>query len=390
MTSSSLRLQFAVQLGSTLAAALVAVAPLAARAGSPPDSTPPLSGKTAPLPASGKPRLAFLELTAGPELTREVAQAAGELLVVALSETGKFDVITQADVKAMLGYEAQAQLLGCGEASCMIDLGGALGAAYLVHGSLGRLGGQLQLSLALIDVAASTVSKRVSLGLTDSALQAGMRDAVQRLTGGVVAEPSSADASGSPPCVREAIAACKRWWEKEWDALAIVGIVPDGPVEQLLVDGKPARIFILLVRTRARNGERDEYMAHVRFKKVEGDWYFDQASMGHIRHLPITPDDPPAEPELSALLGSGFAASQGSGTRILKLTPRRFPDYARARPDARPPTVASWAYTFSVTYSKAGKTFICHEAEATLLKDKHSWRFGEGKAGNCEEILDSE
>ena len=178
-----------------------------ARAGMPPDSTQPLSGKTAPMPGSvapGKPRLAFLELSAGPEVTREVAQAAGEMLVVALSDTGKFDVITKADVKALLGYEAQAQLMGCGEASCMVDLGGALGAAYLVNGSLGRLGGQLQLTLALIDVNAATVGKRVSLGLNDSALQAGMRDAIQRLTGEVAPDAGAADACGSPPCARVA------------------------------------------------------------------------------------------------------------------------------------------------------------------------------------------
>ena len=174
-----------------------------------------------------------------------MAQAAGELLVVALSETGKFDVITKADVKALLGYEAQAQLMGCGEASCMVDLGGALGAAYLVNGSLGRLGGQLQLlTLALIDAPARPRSPSGSRwALNDAALQAGMRDAVLRLTGEVAADLGPADACGTPPCAREAIAACKRWWEKEWDALTIVGIVPDGPVEQLLVDGRPARIF---------------------------------------------------------------------------------------------------------------------------------------------------
>src|SRR5215472_16923333 len=92
--------------------------------------------------AIARPRLAFIDLTPGADVPPQVAQGAGELLVVALSDTGKFDVITKGDVKAILGYEAQAQLLGCGEASCMVDLRGALGAAYLVSGSLARLGGQ--------------------------------------------------------------------------------------------------------------------------------------------------------------------------------------------------------------------------------------------------------
>src|SRR4051812_11218194 len=101
-------------------------------------------------PPSVKPRLAFLELTTGAGVEKGTASTAGDLLVVALSETGKFDVITQADIKSILGLEAQAQLLGCAEASCMVDLGGALGAAYLVTGSLGKLGGQMQLTLSLI------------------------------------------------------------------------------------------------------------------------------------------------------------------------------------------------------------------------------------------------
>ena len=367
----------------------------AAHAGMAPDSTPPLSGKTAPMPGStspGKPRLAFLELTAGPEVTREVAQAAGEMLVVALADTGKFDVITKADVKALLGYEAQAQLMGCGEASCMVDLGGALGAAYLVNGSIGRLGGQLQLTLALIDVNAATVGKRVSLGLNDSALQAGMRDAVQRLTGEVAADSGAADACGSPPCAREAIAACKRWWEKEWDALTIVGIVPDGPMEQFLVDGRPARIFQMLVRTRARNGERDEYVAHVRFKKVEGDWYFDQASMGHLRRLPIIPDDPPGDAELTALLGNGFASAQGAGAKIVKLTPKRFPDYERAKPakDKEPAVLPSWSYTFGVTWAQNGTVTICPHAEGKIVKTGGRWKYQHINNSNCEEVVDGQ
>src|SRR5437660_6971605 len=137
---------------------------------------------------SGKPRLAFIDLTPGAEVSKEVAQAAGEQLVVALSETGKFDVITKGDVKAILGYEAQAQLLGCGEASCMVDLGGALGAAYLVNGSLGSLGGQLQLVLSLIDVNKATVARRVALQTTESNLPQTAREAIQKLTGEVVPE----------------------------------------------------------------------------------------------------------------------------------------------------------------------------------------------------------
>ena len=334
---------------------------------------------------SGKPRLAFLDLASGPDVTREVAQSAGELLVVALADTGKFDVITKTDVKALLGYEAQAQLLGCGEASCMMDLGGALGAAYLVSGSLGKLGGQLQLVLSLIDVNHTQVGRRVAQPVSsESSLPQALRDAVAKLTGEVVPESGPVDACSAPPCAKEAIAACRHWWAKEWDALTIVGVVPAGPYEQFLHEKTPARSFPLIVRTRARNGARSEYFASVRFKRVEGDWYFDEAGMRHLRELPIAPDDPPEEGALQKALSDGFAAAH-PGSRVVKLAVDKYPDYERAEKE----TPASWSYRLDVTYTLAGKTQICPRAGARLVKAGKAWKYKTESDGNCEEVLDA-
>ena len=331
------------------------------------------------LAVSPKPRLAFIDLTPGAGVAKDVAQSAGELLVVALSETGKFDVITKGDVKAILGYEAQAQLLGCGEASCMVDLGGALGAAYLVSGSLSRLGGQLQLVLSLIDVNKATVSRRVALPVAgEAALAQAAREGVQKLTGEVVPDSGPADACPSPPCAREAIAACKRWWEKNWEDLTIVGVVPAGPWDQFLHEKIPARSFPLVVRTRARNGARAEYFATVRFKKVEGDWYFDEAGQRYLRSLPIAPDDPPAD--VDRVLADGFAATHG---KVVKLTPGKYPDYDRE--------TRSWSYVLDVTFKgKDGKTMICPRAEAKVAHAPGKpWTYAAGRDGNCEEVLDA-
>lgn len=372
---------------SLLVLALATLPALATRAA----DDPKLSGRTQPMPPPpGKPRLAFLELQNGPEVTKEVAQAAAEVLVAALSDTGKFDVITKADIKAMLGYEAQAQLLGCGEASCMVDLGGALGAAWLVTGSLGRLGGQLQLSLSLIDTNRASVARRASLGLDEGKIQGSIREAVHRLTGEVVVDAGPADACQSPPCAREAIAACKRWWEKEWDNLTIVGVVPDGPVDQKLVDRQPARIFRLLVRTRARNGERGEYLVNVRFKRVDGDWYYDESGMRQLRSLPIVPDDPPPDGELQKVLARGFEEARGKGAKVSRLEVDRFPGYERerAKDDGKAREPASWTYRMSVTFAAGGKTTICPRAEAKLVKAGKGWRYQAGRDGSCEEVLD--
>jgi hypothetical protein len=343
-----------------------------------------LAARAEEQPPPPKPRLAFIELAAGPGVAKEVAQTAGELAVVALSETGKFDVIARSDVKAMLGYEAQAQLLGCGEASCMMDLGGALGAAFLVSGSLGKLGDDLQIVLNLIDVNRKSVGRRVAQSASgESALPQALREAVGKLTGEVMAVSGPADACKSPPCAREAIAALRRWWEQNWDALTIVGVVPDGPYDQKLVDRTPARIFRMIVRTRARNGARGEYVSYIQFKKVEGDWYFDQGSMSHLRELPIAPDDPPDESALHQILSEGFSAAH-AGSKVQKLAARRFPDYERATAEAP----ATWKYTFDVTHVKDGKTETCPRAEAKLVKSGGQWKYVHERDFNCEEVLD--
>ena len=267
----------------------------------------------------------------------------------------------------------------------MMDLGGALGAAFLVSGSLGKLGGQLQIVLSLIDVNHASVGRRVAQAVAgEEALPQGLREAVSKLTSEVVPASGPVDACSSPPCAREAIAALRRWWEKEWDTLTIVGVVPDGPFDQKLVDRTPARIFRLLVRTRARNGARGEYLSFIQFKKVEGDWYFDQGSQRHLRELPIAADDPPDEAALHKLLAEGFS-KQHEGAKVLKLAANRFPDYERATKEGAP---ASWKYQFDVTHKQADKTVICPRAEAKLVKDGRRWKYEHIRDFNCEEVLD--
>jgi hypothetical protein len=213
-----------------------------------------------------------------------------------------------------------------------------------------------------------------------------LREAVGKLTGEVVPVSGPADACAAPPCAREAIAALRRWWEKEWDALTVVGVVPDGPFDQKLVERIPARIFRMLVRTRARNGARGEYLAYIQFKKVEGDWYFDQGSMRHLRELPIVPDDPPDEHALLRILGEGFSAVH-DGSSIIKLAADRFPDYTMPK-DGAP---SSWAYRFDVTHKKKdGKTEVCPRAEAKLVKDGHAWKYEHVRDFNCEEVIDAQ
>ena len=55
---------------------------------------------------------------------------------------GFFQVISQQDIATMLGLERQKQLMGCADdsTSCLAELSGALGARFVMSGTLTRLG----------------------------------------------------------------------------------------------------------------------------------------------------------------------------------------------------------------------------------------------------------
>ncbi len=82
---------------------------------------------------------------------------------------GGVTVVTQAEIAALLGLERQKQLLGCEEASaasCMAELGGALGAEGLVVGNISKLGGSFLLDVKVVEVQTARtlalISKRVA------------------------------------------------------------------------------------------------------------------------------------------------------------------------------------------------------------------------------------
>lgn len=90
----------------------------------------------------------------GTQLTARVAELVGkrpEVVVVAPDE-----------VRAMLANEANKQRAGCGEASCLAEIAGALGADLLVSGSVGKIGDAWSVSLSAIDARQVRTVNRVS------------------------------------------------------------------------------------------------------------------------------------------------------------------------------------------------------------------------------------
>ena len=77
--------------------------------------------------------------------------ALNELLAVGISQQSRFRVVTRDDLEAELGRSNMQQALGCDAIACAAEIGGALGARYLLAGSARRLGGNLIITVSLID-----------------------------------------------------------------------------------------------------------------------------------------------------------------------------------------------------------------------------------------------
>lgn len=93
--------------------------------------------------------LAALELEAQ-QVPAAVAKLVGTHLVVKLTQKG-FQVLSAADLSAMIGVERQKQLLGCNEeTNCLAEIGAALNAKGVVLGSVGRLGQTRLLNVKVI------------------------------------------------------------------------------------------------------------------------------------------------------------------------------------------------------------------------------------------------
>jgi hypothetical protein len=88
--------------------------------------------------AEKRPSLAVLDLVAN-GASKELASAAAGMTANEIDRIGVFKVITSDAIRAMLAFEKQRQMLGCSDAGCLSELGGALGADYLVSGKVSRL-----------------------------------------------------------------------------------------------------------------------------------------------------------------------------------------------------------------------------------------------------------
>jgi len=92
-------------------------------------------------------------------LGADIALLMDDILLAELQKAG-FDPIGPDDINAMLGLEAAKDAIGCNDASCIAEIGGALGVDYLVAGRIGLMDGAPIFTVKLLDVRAGRVLGR--------------------------------------------------------------------------------------------------------------------------------------------------------------------------------------------------------------------------------------
>ena len=95
------------------------------------------------------------------EISKELAFVVDELVLTELQNAG-FEAIGPEDINALVGFESVRDAVGCNDASCMVEIGNALGVPYLVAGSIASLDGSTVMTLKLIDVVNTRVVARVN------------------------------------------------------------------------------------------------------------------------------------------------------------------------------------------------------------------------------------
>lgn len=110
-----------------------------------------------------KAKVAVLDVRAAGSIDPKTFEGLAALIASELGERRPdVTVVGSGEIRALIGFEREKQLVGCSDGSCLAEVGGALGVDYLVITEGSRLGGTWLVSMSLLDVAKSKALKRVT------------------------------------------------------------------------------------------------------------------------------------------------------------------------------------------------------------------------------------
>ncbi len=148
--------------------------------------TPSPSAQPDPAAAPSRPtkeRLIVLEVKPADDSAKALASQVLEQVLTELSQDGRYEVLSTADIQQLLGLERQKQLLGCSDDSsnCMMELTDALGAPWMLAGTLGRAESQVRVDLKIVSTTKSTAVARAGKVCTPATLFTTVTEVVEAL-----------------------------------------------------------------------------------------------------------------------------------------------------------------------------------------------------------------
>lgn len=163
-----------------------------------------LQAQVQALPKAAEPacRLVVLDLQSRDlaDDEKDLAALLTESLATEAALTSGCLVITSADVREMMDFEAAKSACSETDGACMAEIGQALGAERIVGGSVGRLGNQWIVSARLMNVARGVVEGRTEQTATSPVGQrTAARNAARALFGQALLPPVAVTTAAQAP-----------------------------------------------------------------------------------------------------------------------------------------------------------------------------------------------
>jgi hypothetical protein len=103
-------------------------------------------------------RVLVLDLEAVGAVDKDTARSIDPLILAAASVPGA-EVLAQSELKKIAEVEAGKAAMGCDDSSCLAELAGAMGARFVLFGTVSKLGGATTVSVSMFDSRSSTVAR---------------------------------------------------------------------------------------------------------------------------------------------------------------------------------------------------------------------------------------
>ena len=112
--------------------------------------------------ATDRMKIAVLDVMGSGPVDPQYVEGLSGVLAANVAAHRDLEITTSADIRQLLGLEAERQLLGCDGGSCMAEIGGALGVDFLISAEVSRVGENWLLNAGLVDVKRARTLHRVS------------------------------------------------------------------------------------------------------------------------------------------------------------------------------------------------------------------------------------